>query len=64
VNRYYVPLTGKGKLALQLGIHKSIRSRIPEGARIRLQKIRGTFYRLKFKLIGKELDEIQSEVDQ
>jgi hypothetical protein len=64
VNRYYVPLTGKGKLALQLGIHKSIRSRIPEWARIRLQKVRGTFYRLHFRLIGKKLDEIESEVNR
>jgi hypothetical protein len=63
VNRYYVPLTGKGKLALQLGIHKSIRSRIPEKARVRLQKVRGALYKLQFRLNGKKEDDIESEVD-
>jgi hypothetical protein len=50
--RYYVPLTGRGELALRLGIHKGLRQLIPEGARAQLKQLRTKWYRAVEALKG------------
>jgi hypothetical protein len=49
VNRYYVPLTVVGKLALQLRLHKRIWDVLPEQAKIRILKLREQLYRMPFR---------------
>jgi hypothetical protein len=42
--RYYVPLTWKGKLALNAGAHRGWRAMIPDGLKMRLKNLRRTWY--------------------
>ena len=42
--RYYIPLTLKGKAALQLGLHRGLAARIPKAAYGKLLKIRSYWY--------------------
>lgn len=44
VPRYYAPLTAKGKIALQLGLHKDLKSRIPEPLLAKLRDLRAAWY--------------------
>ena len=44
VPEYYVPLTGRERLALQLGLHKGIKGAIPEPLMIRLLAWRARWY--------------------
>ena len=30
MQRYYIPLTGKGRLAIRLGLHKELKDALPE----------------------------------
>lgn len=47
--RYYVPLTLKGRLALQLGLHRGLAKRIPTNILIRLLKLRNSWYEYRLK---------------
>jgi hypothetical protein len=40
VPRYFIPLTLKGKLALQLGVHRGWKAAFPAGLKARLKKLR------------------------
>ena len=42
--RYYVPLTIKGRIALQLGLHQGLVQRIPKPLLIKLLRIRNSWY--------------------
>jgi hypothetical protein len=52
VPRYWVPLTRKGSLALQLGFHKPLRSRVPEPVLFRLRELRASWYGRKFRSLA------------
>lgn len=47
--RYYVPLTLKGKLAIKLGLHKPLGSRVPPSVMARYRDLRGRWYNRKLK---------------
>jgi hypothetical protein len=51
--RYYVPLTGKGKLALKLGLHRGWKEAIPKPLRKPLKKLRRRWYDLHCRLTNK-----------
>jgi len=51
--RYYVPLTGKGKLALKLGLHRGWKEAIPKPLRKPLKKLRRRWYDLHSRLTNK-----------
>jgi hypothetical protein len=44
VPRYWVALTNKGKIALKLGFHRDIRTRVPDRLMRALLNLRGAFY--------------------
>jgi hypothetical protein len=44
VPRYWIPLTNKGRIALKLGFHRDIRTRIPERLMGTLLNLRAAFY--------------------
>lgn len=44
VPRYYVPLSLKGRIALEAGLHKGVRQRMPEPVRHSLRKLRSRWY--------------------
>lgn len=44
VPRYWVPLTRKGKIALRLGLHRNIRTRVPDRLLRAILNLRGAFY--------------------
>ncbi|HZT74702.1 MAG TPA: hypothetical protein VE996_13720 [Terriglobales bacterium] len=48
VPRYYVPLTPWGALALRLGLHRSLKERIPEGVAAPLRSLRAAWYQRRF----------------
>jgi hypothetical protein len=50
VPRYYVPLTKRGTLAMNLGLHHRISDRIPEGLLGRFRELRGLWYARKFPM--------------
>jgi hypothetical protein len=50
VPRYYVPLTTRGKLAMNLGLHRPMSERIPEGLLARFRELRGSWYARKFSM--------------
>jgi hypothetical protein len=52
VPRYYVPLTAKGRIALQLGVHRPLRSRIPEPMLSRLRDLRAAWYERQFRAVA------------
>ena len=47
--RYYVPLTGKGKLALKLGLHRGWKEAVPKPLRRPLKKLRSRWYDLRWR---------------
>jgi hypothetical protein len=51
--RYYVPLTGKGKLALKLGLHRGWKEAVPKPLRKPLKKLRRRWYDLHCWLTNK-----------
>ena len=51
--RYFVPLTGKGKLALKLGLHRGWKEAIPKPLRKPLKKLRRRWYDLHCRLTNK-----------
>jgi hypothetical protein len=51
--RYYVPLTGKGKLALKLGLHRGWKEAVPKPLRKSLKKLRRRWYDLQCRLTNK-----------
>jgi hypothetical protein len=48
VPRYYVPLTGKGRIALHLGLHHKLADHLPEPVLTRLRKLRNHWYGRRF----------------
>lgn len=46
--RYYVPLTGLGRMALGLGLHHDLASWIPEPVGVAYRRIRRLWYAMKF----------------
>ncbi len=52
--RYWVPLTSKGATALRLGLHRNIRTYIPERLMSFLLDVRGACYRKWYKRSGVE----------
>lgn len=49
IPRYYVPLTGTGKIALQLGLHHKLVDRLPENLITRLRNYRADWYSRKLQ---------------
>ncbi len=47
--RYYIPLTLKGKIAIQLGLHRGLVHRIPKPVFTQLLKIRSSWYERRLK---------------
>jgi hypothetical protein len=54
VPRYYVPLTFKGRVALQLGLHRGLVARIPKSLVSYLLTIRSLWYARRFKVVKGE----------
>ena len=52
VPRYSIPLTFKGRMALQLGLHRGLVQRIPKPVVIRLLKLRTYWYGRKLKEVN------------
>jgi hypothetical protein len=50
VPRYFVPLTAKGRLALQLGLHHGWRAIMPPPIRNSLKKLRKSWYQLRTRV--------------
>lgn len=50
IPRYYVPLTLKGRLALQLGFHHRLAERLPETVLTSVRKARSRWYSRKFQI--------------
>jgi len=50
IPRYYVPLTGLGRLALSIGLHHKLIDRLPESWVAKLREMRSTWYQRKFQL--------------
>lgn len=49
--RYYIPLTPKGKIALSLGLHRSLAQRIPKPLLTKLLKMRSLWYARRSKAV-------------
>ena len=47
--RYYIPLTPKGRIALSLGLHRSLAKQIPQCLVARLLKLRSLWYARRMK---------------
>lgn len=45
--RYYIPLTPKGKMALQFGLHRRLSDRLPQGVLTSLKKVRNVLHKAK-----------------
>ena len=52
VPRYFVPLTPKGKLALQLGFHRQLKDRLPDVVKKPLKVLRKRWYDLRWRSAG------------
>jgi hypothetical protein len=62
--RYWIALTNKGKLALKLGLHRGIRSYIPDKLMGTLLSLRGEFYNWLYRRDGREDGEhLRSKVE-
>jgi hypothetical protein len=44
VPRYYIPITGYGRLALHLGLHHRLADRIPESVAAKFRELRKAWY--------------------
>lgn len=51
MRRYYVPLTKKGKIYLNVGLHRSFLSRLPNNVVDVLAKVRSYWYALKYRKV-------------
>ncbi|MGA7907598.1 MAG: hypothetical protein WCA16_09360, partial [Candidatus Sulfotelmatobacter sp.] len=51
VPRYYVPLTGTGRLAFSLGLHRKLADHLPESVASRLRDLRSAWYNRKFQSV-------------
>ena len=49
-NRYYIPLTGKGKLAVKLGLHRDLKDALPMSMKNLVIPAFNWFSRTKIKL--------------
>ncbi|HMC25462.1 MAG TPA: GNAT family N-acetyltransferase [Candidatus Udaeobacter sp.] len=47
--RYFVPLTGKGKLALKVGLHRGWKEAVPKHLRKPLKRLRRRWYALRWR---------------
>jgi len=47
--RYYIPLTGIGRAAFRLGLHRRIVDRVPESVLARFRELRNVWYSHKFQ---------------
>jgi hypothetical protein len=52
--RYYVPLTRLGRIAINLGVHRNLRSFLPEPVLLRLRKVRNAWYKRKLDSVKEE----------
>jgi hypothetical protein len=50
IPRYYVPLTGWGSIALNLGLHHRFADRLPESLAEKLREMRSNWYQRRFQL--------------
>jgi hypothetical protein len=50
--RYYVPLTGFGRLALHLGLHHSLLDHVPEVLLAQLRELRSAWYKRRFASVS------------
>jgi hypothetical protein len=50
IPRYYVPMTGWGKMALSMGLHRKVTDRLPESVAAKLRELRSAWYQRKFQL--------------
>ena len=50
--RYFVPLTGKGKLALKLGFHRGWKEAVPQQLRKPLKQLRRSWYNLHWRPVN------------
>jgi hypothetical protein len=50
VPRYWIPLTPRGKIALKLGLHRDVRSYIPDSLMGALLNFRGAFYNRLYRI--------------
>ncbi|HSZ01601.1 MAG TPA: hypothetical protein VK788_19030 [Terriglobales bacterium] len=60
IPRYYVPLTGLGRLALRLGLHHSLLDHVPESALAKLREFRNSWYNRKFRSIAEGAPKIET----
>jgi hypothetical protein len=51
VPRYYIPLTGLGKMALGLGLHRKLSARVPEAVLVKLRELRNSWYNRKLRSV-------------
>jgi hypothetical protein len=49
--RYYVPLTGVGRLAFRLGLHRKLVERIPEPVAAKIRDLREAWYNRQFQSV-------------
>lgn len=62
--RYWIPLTKKGAIALKLGFHRDIRTRIPDKLMGILLKLRGAFYRWRYRIArNRNGDDFESKAE-
>lgn len=52
VPRYFIPLSGKGKLALKLGFHRGLKDRLPNVVRQPLKRLRKHWYNVRWPLVN------------
>jgi hypothetical protein len=55
IPRYYVPMTGWGKMALSMGLHHKVTERLPESLAAKLRELRSAWYQRKFQLKAESL---------
>jgi hypothetical protein len=52
IPRYFVPLTPLGHMALRLGLHRSLKDRIPVRLAIKLRELRNEWYQRKLRSVS------------
>jgi hypothetical protein len=50
--RYFIPLTAKGRLAIQLGVHNGVKALIPRPVKDLLRDWRSQFYQRRYSEVG------------
>ena len=56
VPRYWIPLTMRGTVALKLGLHRNIRSYIPDPFFNVLRNIKTAYYNRRYGINGEQSD--------